>query len=634
MIKTLAALLLLAAGLPLCAQGTNSVHPWTSSDGKIIQAKFVRMEADAVVIEREGKPFTIPFTKLAPASVELAKRLKENATGAAATTADATSHADAAMVTNKLSQIIIPKIDFENTPVREAIDFLHLRSVELDSREADPKGKGVEIVFSKSTAPDKIDALRIRELRVRNFPLKTAIKYVCEQTKLRYTIEGYQVMLIPQVEYETEINSRTFTVPPDFLVRLAAYSGGGREKGSRKPISQLLGACGVAFLEGTSATLSGNQLEVSNTMKELDKMELLVASLAAEAASDPTIRFRWLQTDPKTADAIVETLKANNLSADALSAKIDPQVKAGKITEVAAFDRKIVSGERFVLKPADGKLPLVMEAEATVGNGFMDLRCVPEWTPKTPRGSGLLRCNTATTLSRHHWYLFARWGEAKMDTLLLACGGSNPAKPSLPQNKWAIKGTPIMVHLDAEWRESTAADLAKVAQTPPESRAKALVWLRGRSTLLASASGTCKSGQKSRHEHLWGGKSDAELEEESAKRADDDAKEPPPRPGVTFGWEPTIMASDQPLPTLPLTAPIDENVAKANEYILSQELSLRLDATYVPPKSRSKSQGAEFVFRGDKLQAGVPEFVAATAATQQGQPVVVLVITPWYDIIR
>ena len=75
MIKTLAALLLLATSLPLCAQDTNSVHSWTSSDGRVIQAKFVRMEANAVVIEKDGKEFTLPFSKLNEASVSQAKLL-------------------------------------------------------------------------------------------------------------------------------------------------------------------------------------------------------------------------------------------------------------------------------------------------------------------------------------------------------------------------------------------------------------------------------------------------------------------------------------------------------------------------------------------------------------------------------
>ncbi len=49
---------------------------WTSTDGKTITAKFVKLSGDAVVIEKEdGSQFTIPFAKLAPASIKQAKRL-------------------------------------------------------------------------------------------------------------------------------------------------------------------------------------------------------------------------------------------------------------------------------------------------------------------------------------------------------------------------------------------------------------------------------------------------------------------------------------------------------------------------------------------------------------------------------
>jgi hypothetical protein len=622
-------LIFILSSLQPCAQDTDSVHPWTSSDGKIIEAKFVRTEEQAVVIERDGKPFAIPFAKLAPASVELAKRLKENATEAAATTDDTTGHVDAATVTNKLHQIIVPKIEFQNTPVREAIDFLHQSSIELDTLEADPGRKGVKFVFNKSTAPDKFDALRISDYRIRNVPLNIALNHVCVHTSLCYVIEGSQVTLIPKEEYETKIYCRTFTVSPDFSLRLAAYSGDRAARESRKSVMQHLGACGVAFAEGASADFSGNQLVVCNTLKELDKIEKIVGGLAAQAAADPTIRFRWLQTDPKTADAIVDTLKANTMEADAFSAKIDPQIRSGKITEVASFDRKIISGERFLLRPVAANLPLVMEAEAAVSHDglLMDLRCVPEWTPKTTRGTGLLRSSTALTICRQHWSLFARWGDGKADTLLLACGGSTPTQPAEQSTKGPINGTPITVHLDAEWRETSAEDLAKLAQAPPESRAKALAWLRGRSTLLANATGSCRSRQKSAHEHLWGGNSDVELKEESNKRGNREAKEPPPRPGVIFEWEPTLMGEGE------RSTAMQKTEAEKNQEILNQELNLRLRATYVPLNAKTKSQEMNYEFQGT-LRSGVPEFVAAIPATGQNHPVVVLILNPWYEIIR
>jgi hypothetical protein len=49
--------------------------PWTAIDGRVIQALFVKLQGEAVVINKDGKQFTIPFAKLAPASVEQAKKL-------------------------------------------------------------------------------------------------------------------------------------------------------------------------------------------------------------------------------------------------------------------------------------------------------------------------------------------------------------------------------------------------------------------------------------------------------------------------------------------------------------------------------------------------------------------------------
>jgi|GEM_PF-7004244 len=533
MIKTLAALLLLATTLPLCAQDTNPVQSWTSSDGKIIQAKFVKLEGDAVVIERDGKPFTIPFTKLAPASVDLAKRLQKNAAGEGATNTQAEKKSDAATTTEKLKQIIVPRIDFSDTTVRVAIDFLHQRSVELDTLETDPKRKGVEIVFSKSTAPDKIDSLRIRGLQIRNVPLAVALKYVCDQTKLRYSIEGSKVMLIPLAEYATEIQTRTFTVPPDFLVRLAAGSGGGAEKNPRNPLIQYLGACGVEFPEGSSATLSGSQLEVTNTRNRLDAIEQLVASLAASAANDPTLQLRWLQTDTKTADAIVDLIKANNLSAAAFSAKIDPQIKGGKITEVTAFERKIISGERFVLRPANGNLALEIEAEAVVGgDDLVDMRCHSEWQPNNARGA-VVFMSTISKILTPHWGIISRWGGAKTDTLLLANVISNNTK-TIPVTATTIQSNDKSgniyvkinaVNFDVELLETSADNLAKAQDAQLSNRDKAYTWLREQSKLLAKATISARG----RQEHLWSEKSLDELAS---------------APGVTIEWEADSMAAD------------------------------------------------------------------------------------------
>ena len=53
----------------------NQIQAWTNSSGVTIDAAFVGLDGDAVVIRKEGKEFTIPFSKLDPRSLSLAKKL-------------------------------------------------------------------------------------------------------------------------------------------------------------------------------------------------------------------------------------------------------------------------------------------------------------------------------------------------------------------------------------------------------------------------------------------------------------------------------------------------------------------------------------------------------------------------------
>lgn len=48
---------------------------WTDTTGRTIQATFLRLEGESVIVRMDGKEFTIPFTRLSPPSIEQAKRL-------------------------------------------------------------------------------------------------------------------------------------------------------------------------------------------------------------------------------------------------------------------------------------------------------------------------------------------------------------------------------------------------------------------------------------------------------------------------------------------------------------------------------------------------------------------------------
>ena len=250
-----------------------------------------------------------------------------------------------AYITEKLRRIVIPRIDFEDTTVEEAIDFLRLRSAELDTTELDPARKGVNFVIrrprpSAGAAPDAgIDpavpgaetllpsagdpgALRVRELRIRNVPLAVALKYICDQTKLRYKVDDFAVTLVPLTESGEDIFTRTFRVPPDFNTALDSggdaaaggevdpfaepgAAGGAARLTARPPILDLLKRAGISFADGSSATLSNSGvLLVTNTPSELDKVEQLVQSISTGKPKQVRITTKFVEISQENNDEL------------------------------------------------------------------------------------------------------------------------------------------------------------------------------------------------------------------------------------------------------------------------------------------------------------------------------------------
>ncbi len=51
-------------------------HPWTNLEGKVIEARFVRLTGEAVtVVMQDNKSYEVPLAKLSPESQALARRL-------------------------------------------------------------------------------------------------------------------------------------------------------------------------------------------------------------------------------------------------------------------------------------------------------------------------------------------------------------------------------------------------------------------------------------------------------------------------------------------------------------------------------------------------------------------------------
>ncbi|HSP43506.1 MAG TPA: hypothetical protein VLO11_11590 [Luteolibacter sp.] len=209
--------------------------------------------------------------------------------------------AGVAYITNKLRNIIIPRIDFENVTVEEAIDFLRLRARELDTMELDPARKGIGFVIrrskpSLSIRPVHPGSMIIPELKLENVPLNDALKYVCDAAKLRYQVGDYGITIMPQTDSGEDLLTRTFQVPPDFASSLDASESSAdvdpfaepstpAKTTSRRLISELLKSAGIILPEGSSAQLSpSGNLIVTAAPGELDKIESLTAVLGSPSA--------------------------------------------------------------------------------------------------------------------------------------------------------------------------------------------------------------------------------------------------------------------------------------------------------------------------------------------------------------
>jgi general secretion pathway protein D len=164
-----------------------------------------------------------------------------------------------ARITTKLNTIIIPKIEFRDASIREAIEFLRQQAAENDPG-ADGR-KGVDIVLRLNTlgtraettstttsstvvsstsaapgvspepaviappppVPTTISAPSINPADARititlnQIPLGEALRYIASQANLKVKIEPYAVSIIPLSEMSNDLLTKQYKVPPGFI---------------------------------------------------------------------------------------------------------------------------------------------------------------------------------------------------------------------------------------------------------------------------------------------------------------------------------------------------------------------------------------------------------------------------------
>lgn len=210
-------------------------------------------------------------------------------------------------INRKLDEIIIPKIDFRDATVREALDFIKQRAASLDTVDQDAARKGINIVLK--LAPDAPENSSRITLSLTDVPLRAAIDYVARAANLKLKVEPYSVVVVPQSEPTDVLVTKEYKVPPSFITSLPANAGGGSAPvpgvaaGSQPSVAARSGAReflesqGVTFPEGASANYiaSTSRLIVKNTQSNLDLIDTLVDNSITTPASQVEIESKFLE---------------------------------------------------------------------------------------------------------------------------------------------------------------------------------------------------------------------------------------------------------------------------------------------------------------------------------------------------
>lgn len=232
-------------------------------------------------------------------------------------------------ITAKLNRIIVPRIDLRETTIAEAIDYLRKLSVSLDTLEADPTKRGVNIFLKlpQGGAPvplappiegalpseplpaagSTVSADTRITLALNGVPMYEALRYLAQLSGLKIKIDNFAVSIVPLTDVSDELITKEYQVPPTFIPNTApetAESGfgatanpGASRVGVKPSAQQYLSSQGVLFPQGASANYisAGSRLIVRNTQDNIDLIDVLVDSAQGAAPTQVEIEAKFVE---------------------------------------------------------------------------------------------------------------------------------------------------------------------------------------------------------------------------------------------------------------------------------------------------------------------------------------------------
>jgi general secretion pathway protein D len=267
--------------------------------------------------------------------------------------------AGTARITSKLNSIIIPRVEFRDATIREAIDFLREQAVENDP--SSEGRKGVDIVLRMTplgqVAPPPVPvapatgqgaaaspaaaappagaaaggttpvtarpvvarpvvaaaATSPAEARItltlNQIPLGEALRYIANQAGLKVKVEPYAVSVIPITEQSNDLITKEYRVPPDFISTSLTSTYSALSAGAYRQKKGIEAPTGTG--KDTQESTGGQQLVNREGAKEFLEAQGVAFPPGASANFLPQssrLIVRNTQDNLDLVDAIVEQL--------------------------------------------------------------------------------------------------------------------------------------------------------------------------------------------------------------------------------------------------------------------------------------------------------------------------------------
>lgn len=225
-----------------------------------------------------------------------------------------------AYLTDKMNKIIFPTVQFQGATIEEAIEYLRVKSRDLDTFTDASGVKGVNIILRTGDAPSNASI----SLDLKDVPMSEALRYVTELAQMKYKVEAHAVLVVPLSEDASQQYTRNYRVPPDFL-SIGGDAGGAAAPAAnpdpfaagaaaapagnliaRKSAKQILEAQGITFPDGSSASFNPatSQLVVRNTQPNLDLVEAFVDTITKNAPKMVVITSKFVEVTQKNTEEL------------------------------------------------------------------------------------------------------------------------------------------------------------------------------------------------------------------------------------------------------------------------------------------------------------------------------------------